>query len=255
MTQINSMRALAWLVLAILAASLPTALVAQVVVRGEDATVNVNVGQSSGSPEWGFVYWSDSAKGRCWASSRLWRLWSDRSETEIYLRLDRLLRDRGSEDRDWQLANPPGATLIDHSNADWSNRRGYFYRAVLTSGGSDGEHVTYTQGALRRSVQTGSGYWLHVGEERPPASQARQAALPYRDTEVYMGQTFVEMVDDTDRSDYKLGFYARSRDPRPALPDQWGDWWPVRSMVLELPTAGLRRAIRATGACAADLPR
>ena len=244
MTQINSARALAWLVLAILAASLPTELVAQVVIRGEDATatVTVNVGQSgsheSGSPGWDFIYWRDDRV--CWARSRTWRVYSNRERTGVYLLLDRFLQDRtGWVDIDWQLSDPSGGSPVS-SGVTREYRLGYDYQAKVSFLVGDQSHLV--------------DHWLKAWEQDPRNPPDR----PFRDTELSMGDWFVDLVDpETGRpgTDILLGLDMRFRQPQYDQPGEWREWYPLGSMALELPTVGLARAIRATKACTADLPR
>lgn len=242
MTQINSARALAWLVLAILAASLPTALVAQVVVRGEDATatVTVTVGQSgsheSGSPEWGFMYWR--AWGACWAQSRIWWVSSDRSGTMVSLELDRFLQDRTLWDgSDWQLSDPSGGSPLSSGVTRESSKVYYDYQAEVSFRVGDQSYR--------------SDHWLRASEEDPRNPPNR----PYRETTLFMGDWFVDLVaPETGRpgTDILLSLDMRIRYPRSG--GVWSDWT-AQPMSLELPTVGLARAIRTTEACAADLPR
>lgn len=220
-------------VLAILAVSLPTALVAQ----DATATVNANVGQSA-SREWGFIYSRDS--DFCWAESRLWRVFSDRTDTGIMLRLDRYLRDRTEDYLDWQLADPPGRSL-KLSNPPLDHHFSFYYRSILT----------YEVGGRRVRHGGPSGvYQLTAYERKPPAPQV-SVAQPYRDTYVFMEQGFLSRVAPETGSaaaDFRLSIYARFRPPRG---EEWGDWT-ESPMVLELPTGGLARAIYATRACADD---
>ena len=234
-----------WAVLTILAALLQAALVAQVQVRGDDATttVTVNVGQSA-SLEWGFVY--STQGGFCRAESRLWDVHGDRRSTFVLLRLDRFLRDRTGANLDWQLADAPGRSQIS-SRRTVDDRRAFDYRAILT----------YELGGRRvRHGGSSSFYRVVAYEERPPAPPIPEVR-PYRDTLVYMEAPFMRAVILDDGANgravtqFELGIYARSRPPSG---DGWGAWT-EQSMVLELPTAGLARAIRKTWACVADLPR
>ena len=122
---------MAWVVLALLAALLPPALVAQVVIHTEEgsSTVNVNVGQS-GSPDWGFMHWH--ARGVCWAQSRIWRVHSDRDGTVASFLLDRFLQDRTEwADSDWQLSTPSGGSPHSGEVTREYTWISYYYQAEL----------------------------------------------------------------------------------------------------------------------------
>lgn len=241
MTQINRARALAWVALALLAALLPPALVAQVVIHTEEgsSTVNVNVGQL-GSPDWGFMHWR--AWGVCWAQDRTWRVWSDREGVGAFLLLDRFLQDRTEwADTDWQLSNPSGGSPYSSgvTRSDQSPSLNYDYQAELRYAVGDQSYR--------------SDYRVRAYERDPRNPPDR----PYRDTDLDMGRRFVDLVAPETGSpgtDIVLGLDMRFRHPRY---DQSGGWrdWSVMSMSLELPTAGLARAIRTAKACASRLPR
>ena len=93
-------------------------------------------------------------------------------------------------------------------------------------------------------------YWLTAYEEDPPNP-------PCHDAELSMGEWFAGLVaPETGRAetDFHLGLYMRFGQPRYDRPGGWRDWIALPT-VLELPSAGLARAIRTAKACTAELPR
>ena len=225
-------------------AAMPAAILAQVI---QTQTQTVNMVQSASLLEEGFVYWDDDDRDLCFASSRTWRVISNRNATGIRLRLDRVLRDRVDDDRDWQLADAPALALIS-SRREIDRRITFDYRAFLTYE-IGGQRVKYA------GPGAGGFYWLTAFEQPPPDSSV-QAALPYRDTEVAMGAGFADLVAPETgiaAQDFDLAVYVRFRLPRPTRRELWGDWR-VEAIQIELPTAGLARAIRSQRGCPASLP-
>ena len=237
-----------WAVPCILAASLPATLAAQ------QATV-----QSPNPPpdsESSFVRWIDGE--RCYASSAAWRMFTNRTGTEVYYRLEDELRRRMNPQWDWRLADPPGLGAGESLISHLKDRGGgeYVAFAYLST-------LTYELSSER--VEHGGedmGYWVTATETRGSAPRAGTQGYPYPHTELWMGDAFASLIvpELTPASatgaaaarptGYRLGIYGEFRS-RTAT-GEWGEWR-GRALDIDLPTGGLADAIRETMSCAAKL--